>query len=182
MTPAIFGHWQRIWKTIYNKSLHQTGDQPGWFASLNQSLWRQLVRRLVGHNRMKQYKSHWWSLSLPDDWEAEPGDPCTTFLSPSRLGALQISAGRNLHGPATDDDLREFAAEDLERGGRPRRVKCGDFTGFHICPAGDDTYQHQWWLQAGDIVLLATYTWDSGQPTDEPEAVDEILNTLAVED
>jgi hypothetical protein len=92
---------------------------------------------------MFQFNSEWWSVQLPDDWSTEQDDTCTSMFSESRVGALQLSGARNSNGPATDDDLRDFAKEHLDTGAPVKAVKCGAFTGFYLHYSVDDMYQRQ---------------------------------------
>ena len=117
-------------------------------------------------------------MGLPDDWGGEQDDTCTSMFSESGVGALQVSAARNSNGPATDDDLRDFAKEHLDAGAPIKPLTCGAFTGFYLHYSTDDMYQRQWWLRCGDTVVLATYTSDLEEKGKEDAVVDGILNTL----
>ena len=127
---------------------------------------------------MSEFKSAWWSLQLPDDWSSEAEPDCTAFFADSGGGALQLSAARNSNGPATDDDLREFAAEHYDAGAPIQSVVCGAFTGFYLQHSRPGGYQRQWWLRSGDTVVLATWTSDPNQKGNEDAVVDTILKTL----
>jgi hypothetical protein len=127
---------------------------------------------------MNEFNSEWWSVRLPDDWQTEQDDTCASIFSESGVGALQVSAARNSNGPATDDDLRDFAKEHLDSGAPIKPVTCGAFTGFYLHFSMDDIYQRQWWLRSDDTVVLATYTSDLKDKGKEDTVVDGVLNTL----
>ena len=61
----------------------------------------------------QKYKSAWWSVELPDDWEAKQDEDCVTLTSERDIGALQISGYRRDGENVTDDDLLEFAEDEL---------------------------------------------------------------------
>jgi hypothetical protein len=127
---------------------------------------------------MSEYKSNWWTVQLPSDWSAEAEPKCTAFFADSGGGALQLSAARNSIGPVTDDDLREFAAEHLDRGAPIKTISCGDFTGFYLHYSMPSGYQRQWWLRCGDTIVFATWTSDIDQKGNEDAVVNSILDTL----
>lgn len=127
---------------------------------------------------MNEFNSEWWSVQIPDDWIVEQDDTCTSVFSESGVGALQLSAARNSNGPATDDDLRDFAKEHLDASAPIKPLACGAFTGFYLHYSTDDLYQRQWWLRSGDTVVLATYTSDLEDAGKEYALVDSILKTL----
>ena len=127
---------------------------------------------------MSQFNSEWWSVELPDDWSAEQDDICVSMFSESGIGALQLSAARNSNGPATDDDLRDFAKEHLDAGAPIKPLTCGAFTGFYFQHSIGGTYQRQWWLRCDDTVVLGTYTSDLEDRGKENAVVDSILDTL----
>ncbi len=85
---------------------------------------------MLGSRDMNEFNSDWWTVRLPDDWITEHDDTCASMFAESRVGALQICAARNSNGPATDDDIRDFAKEHLDAGALIKPVTCGSFTGF----------------------------------------------------
>jgi hypothetical protein len=131
---------------------------------------------------MNQYISQWWTVQLPDGWSADEDTTCVTIHFKPALGALQLSAARNSTNIVTDDDLRELAKEHLDAGARIKSVICGLFTGFYLHYSYNEIYQRQWWLRCGDTVILATYTSDLKIKGQEDIAVDNILNTLKIND
>lgn len=98
-----------------------------------------------------------WSLVVPDGWRAWHDDECATLVGPGEIGALQISAYFK-ESEVVDLDLREFAAEHLEAGAKPRPTEAGDFVGFEICYADDEFVCRQWYLRNGRQMLFVTYT------------------------
>ena len=121
-------------------------------------------------------------MHLPAGWSSEEQPECTAFFADAGFGALQLSAARNSNGPATDDDLRDFAKEHLDAGAPINPVTCGAFTGFYLHYSMGDMHQRQWWLRCDDTVVLATYTSDLKAKGKEDMVVDTILNTLKRED
>lgn len=129
---------------------------------------------------MKKFKSNWWSLQIPDGWNAERDEVCTTFTAKPEIGSLQISSARNDNGPATDDDLLEFAEEHIEAGAKLTEAKVGSLTGFYLGYTDEDFYCREWWLRRGKTVVFVTYTTEIEQRGQEDLVVDQILTTLEV--
>lgn len=80
----------------------------------------------------QKYKSAWWSVELPDDWEAERDEDCVTFTSQRDIGVLQISAYRRDGEIVTDEDLFGFAEDEFVEGASPQTFSCGGFVGLEI--------------------------------------------------
>ena len=127
---------------------------------------------------MKVFRTHWWSVQLPENWEAEQDDVCVTFTSNSSSGTLQVSAAQNSNGPVTDEDLLEFAEEHLEAGVKPHNILAGNFRGFYIRYSDDEFYYKNWWLRNDNTVVFITYTTDIEQCGQDDTVIEQIVNSL----
>jgi hypothetical protein len=97
-----------------------------------------------------------WSLLVPDGWRAWHDDEYATLVGPGEIGALQISAAFK-DSEVVDTDLREFAAEHLKAGAKPRPTEAGDFVGFEIAFSDEECLWRQWYLRNGRQMLFVTY-------------------------
>lgn len=127
---------------------------------------------------MGEFKSTWWSLQIPANWNAEADSVCTTFTSEPDLGSLQVSAARNEKGPATHNDLLDSAKEHIEAGAKIRETACGAFTGIYFHYSDEDFYHREWYLRCDNTVVFATYTCDLELKGKGDTVVDGILETL----
>jgi hypothetical protein len=128
---------------------------------------------------MRTFDSVWWTLAYPDNWAAEEDKACITILSESGFGAIQISSARNASRSATDEDLKDFARDQMEVGGETKPIRCGDFSGFYLQYAPDNKWwQRQWWLRCDNIVMFMSYTCSLQDKGKEDSMVDSIVNTL----
>jgi len=127
---------------------------------------------------MKRYESEWWTIALPDDWEAEDGEHAVAIFSEQGVGAVQVSASRNNNGPVTDADLHDFAKEHLDAGAKTKDVTCGDFSGFYFHFGTEEMYQRQWWLRRDDTMVFVTYTAAPEHKGTEDVVVDGIVASL----
>jgi len=97
-----------------------------------------------------------WALVVPDGWRAWHDDECATLVGAGEIGALQISAAFK-DSEVVDTDLREFAAEHLEKGARLRATDAGDFVGFEIAFNDHERFWRQWYFRSGRQMLFVTY-------------------------
>jgi hypothetical protein len=117
-------------------------------------------------------------MQVHDNWQDESDDTCATFISPKVGGALQVSAARNSDGPATDDDLRDFAQEHFDAGAPIAEVIVGGFRGYYLHCGMDEFYQRQWWLRNVDTVVMITYTCDARNRGVDDSEIDSMVVTL----
>ncbi len=128
----------------------------------------------------QKYKSAWWSVELPDNWEAEQDEDCATFTSERGVGALQISAYRRDDEIVTDEDLLDFAEDKLVEGANLNSVSFGEFVGLKTSYFAGESYWRKLWLRSGSLLLFVTYTCAAEERTVETEDVNIILNSLSL--
>lgn len=125
------------------------------------------------------YQSEWWSVSLPSGWKASADETCVTIVSPGETGAVQISAYRK-DTEVDEEDLHEFAAEDIPAGVPVADVQLAKLSGLHIHYCLDDTYWREWWLRAKCTLVYVTYNCSVRDQDIDKRDVDEMLNSLRV--
>ena len=128
----------------------------------------------------QKYKSAWWSVELPDNWEAEQDEDCATFTSERGVGALQISAYRRDDEIVTDEDLLDFAEDDLVEGENSQSVSFGEFVGLETSYFANEGFSRKLWLQSGSLLLFITYNCAAEERTVETEDVNLILKSLSL--
>ena len=127
----------------------------------------------------QKYKSAWWSVELPDGWEAERDEDCVTFTLQREIGVLQISAYRRDDEIVTDKDLLEFAEDEIVEPANPQSVSFSEFVGLEISHFADDSFLRKLWLRNGSLLLFVTYTCAAEESTVEAEDVNLILKSLS---
>ncbi len=120
-----------------------------------------------------------WSLLLPDEWLAEREADAIIIGDRDGVGCLEISELRQAHedaaeGAAKSLDLSQFREPDLPWDA----TRCGNFSGFASFLVEDGMAIREWYLQAADLLLFATYSCDLENRGLDDAAVDEILSTL----
>ncbi|MDQ3220606.1 MAG: hypothetical protein M3Q26_07655 [Acidobacteriota bacterium] len=128
----------------------------------------------------RKYNSAWWSVELPDNWEAEQDKDCATFTSERGIGALQISAYRRDDEIVTEEDLLDFAEGELIEGANLNSVSFGEFVGLETSYFAGESFWRKLWLRSGSLLLFVTYTCATEERTLETEGVGRILNSLSL--
>ena len=130
-----------------------------------------------GRDKMKNYSTELWSISLPDDWMGEQDQDCEVLYHPEGPGTLQISLVQHTE-PVTDDDLEAMAAEHIEAGAETEDVVFGPFVGFGFSYAVEDEYLCEWYLRSDFLMLFVTYSCPLEQEGEEDDIIDFMLETL----
>jgi len=78
-----------------------------------------------------QFGRETWSLSVPDGWTAHHDDECATLLGPGEGAVVQISAYFK-DSDFIDEDLLEFASDQIDAGLTPISDQAGVFQGFRF--------------------------------------------------
>ncbi len=127
---------------------------------------------------VRRYESAWWSIAMPNGWQAESDESCATIASDNGVGALQLSAYQNEAGSITNDALSEFVLEESLDAVHLTEVKRGDFEGLSTHYREEGTYWRRAWLKNANILLYVTYNCSAGDESIEKDVVDNMLHTL----
>src|SRR5947209_11119624 len=106
-----------------------------------------------GSDMGDRFGREWWSVELPEGWSGEHDETCSTIFDDQGRGALQISAAMKADDEVSDDDLKEFATDDLEAGAELHATSFGPFVGFRADALEDDFWRETWWLRSGRVML-----------------------------
>ena len=123
------------------------------------------------------HSNPWWTITIPDDWEVDQDEHCTTFYHPEGVGALQVSAAKKDSGSVTTDDLYDAAKEHLSVD-VSTSTWSGWFSGISAEFVRENNFWRQWWLAAGNTLVYVTYicaTTDRGR---EEQTAAEAVATL----
>jgi|SRR5215475_4265458 len=131
--------------------------------------------------RSGMFDGIWWTVNMPPDWTAQGEETCATFRRTNSPGVLQISAAQKEIGPVTDDELREFAIDEIPAGEQLSKITYNYFSGFSATFKKDNVLWREWWLKAGNLMIYATYNISSSSTddrSDEQRQVGRILESL----
>lgn len=129
---------------------------------------------------MKKFNTNWWSCEIPSEWSAEVDDICTTFTANPPIGSLQISSAKKENGHVTDNDLLEFAEENLALCSTPITIKLNDIDGFNFSYTKEGFIFREWWLRRKSVLVYVTYTCEIKQKNQDITEIEQIIKSLKI--
>lgn len=124
-------------------------------------------------------ETDWWSLELPEEWQAESSEDGVLIQDDDQVSQLEISAMKKDGGGAVEEnDLLALAEDLLQQGQKAVSVLWGDFSGFEFAYQEDEYWVREAYVAAADVVLLISYDCDYDHRDMDTSAVNEILDTL----
>jgi hypothetical protein len=128
---------------------------------------------------MATVSGEWWELSLAAGWDAEAREHCVTLFHPEGVGALQLSAYQKPHrADVENDDLLDATGLTPEQYHHLGEQDWGEFHGYQLVYADEETFWRRWWLGHGGILLFVTYSCDKTQIEAELDSVNTMLASL----
>lgn len=124
------------------------------------------------------HENPWWTIMVPDHWQVEQDEDCTSFTDPDGVGALQVSAARKESGFVTADDVEEFAQGKLSGTGAVKVTARGWFSGLSASFVREEDYWRHWWLSPGNILIYATYVCAAADRGPEEDVAAAAVDTL----
>ncbi len=128
---------------------------------------------------MKIYKSHLFSVTIPNIWEGEYDDidQYDVLYNPGGVGELQLSS--MLHDKKLSiQDLKNIAEEDIHAGAKPGQVQLGDFNGITFEYDIENEYWSEWYLASENHLLFITYNCILEKEGQDGDDIELILGTL----
>lgn len=119
------------------------------------------------------FTSAFWSVELPSSWTVTQEEECATFVTQNLRGILQISSAIKEQGLVTDEDLQEIAKDYVEAGAILIGVKYGLFSGFCLSYATEESFNKEWWLRSGRVMIYVTYNFELTTGGADEEAIDQ---------
>ncbi|MDB6061856.1 MAG: hypothetical protein JWM78_1959 [Verrucomicrobiaceae bacterium] len=128
---------------------------------------------------MHTLETDWWSLDLPDEWEAEQEEETIILCDEDGVGMIEITAlERDESGVV---DLQALAAQLFPDHPAATAAQLGDFTGLYFQYHDEGDAVREWLLSKGEQVVLISYSCDIENAAMDDEFVDGILDTLRAE-
>jgi hypothetical protein len=119
-------------------------------------------------------------LPIPQGWAAQNTGRTIAVYRPDGVGAINISRMRRPGKPATEDELREYLADDLKaEGAKVERARVGAFAGIVADYVARGSCWRSWLLAEGDCVVFVTYNCKAEHVGAEAEAVEQLVSALS---
>jgi len=127
---------------------------------------------------MTLVETEWWTLELPEEWDAEQDDDVIVIEDEDGVSSIEVSALLVEEGEVDDEDLAEFSRDLSDEGLTPTAVRIGAWRGLLFVHGDDESHAREWFLRQGaHFVYFAHYCLPEHAGMDDG-AVDEILSTL----
>lgn len=127
---------------------------------------------------MNVIESQWWILELPDEWQAEQDEETIVVSDEDGVGEIAITTLKKQAGDIDDSELREYTADLEAEYGSGKTVQIAELEGYYFAYHEDGDALREWYLRAGELLLLITYACDISNSGMDDAAVDEILATI----
>lgn len=127
---------------------------------------------------MHTVETDWWTLDLPDEWQAEEDDGTVVIGDEDGVGALELTALEADHIERSDAGLQQLAEQLLDITEQGKKVQLGALKGLYFQYTDGNDAVREWLLDAGEVVLLVSYSCDSENAGMDDALVDEVLTTL----
>jgi hypothetical protein len=129
---------------------------------------------------MRIVETEWWTIALPEEWEAEEDDGSVIITDTDRVSEIQISALRKDEGELSKQDLLDLAEDLLSEGKTPQEVRLAGFKALLFEYQEQGEYWREWYTASADLLLFITHCCDLENRGMDDSAVAEILGTLSV--
>ena len=129
---------------------------------------------------MNILQTEWWTVGVPPEWWAQQEEDLIVIGDRDDVGSIEISTLRKTDGDFSVAEVENIAATNSDSGWVLVPARCGEFTGCGTAYREDGEAVREWYLMNGAMLLHITYSCDAENQGLDDAAVDEILNTLAI--
>lgn len=130
---------------------------------------------------MNVLETEWWSLALPPEWWADTDEESILIADRDEVGCIEISTLHKEQGDFDAEQVRRIAGEESAGTEDWRKVDLGDFRGFSGSFMEEGVAIREWYVSHGPLLLFITYSCDAENRGMDDAAVDELLDTLMVQ-
>jgi hypothetical protein len=127
---------------------------------------------------MSLVETDWWTMELPDEWEAEQEDDIVVIEDEDGVSCIEISCLVSGDAVVSEADLLEFSAELIDEGIPQQRVEIGDWQGRLFEHDDNEHHWREWFLRQGSHFVYVGYHCLLEHAGMDDAAVEEILSTL----
>ena len=127
---------------------------------------------------MRQVETQWWTMPLPDEWQAEMDEDTVVITDVDGIGVLEITTLKKEQGEVEPAELDQFSAELKSAGYKPGNVKLGCFVGQLFEYEEEDQWCRDWFLARDEVLLLVSYTCLQEDRGLDDAAVEELVSFI----
>ena len=127
---------------------------------------------------MRQLETQWWTMPLPDEFEAEMDDDTVMITDVDGIGVMEITTMKKELGDIADSELDDLNEELVQAGHRAVSVKLGNFFGQLFEYEDDGQWCRDWFLAQQEVLLLVSYTCLMEDRSMDDAAVEELVSFI----
>ena len=129
---------------------------------------------------MNILQTEWWTVGVPPEWWAQQEEDLIVIGDRDDVGSIEISTLRKTDGDFCVAEVENIAATNSDSSWVLASARCGEFSGCGTAYREDGEAVREWYLMNGAVLLHITHSCDAENQGLDDAAVDEILNTLAI--
>lgn len=129
---------------------------------------------------MNFIETDWWVMALPPEWQAEQDEEAILVSDEDGVGTISLLVFVMEPGQSAGDAAKELIKGAGLNAGQGKAVTLADCPGQYFELVDDGEFVREWYLTAGEIVLLVSYCCDEDNAVLDREIVDQILATLQI--
>ena len=131
---------------------------------------------------MNVLETEWWTMAIPPEWWADTEEDSILVGDRDEVGCIEISTLVKDEGDFAQGAAKDIAETDSEQSVEWQAVTLGEFQGYRSSYVDEDTAVREWYVTHGALLLFITYSCDAENGGMDDAAVNEILDTLLVQE
>lgn len=130
---------------------------------------------------MNVLETEWWTLAVPPEWWADSEDDSILIGDRDNVGCIEISTLHKEKGGFGAKEVEVIARAEADQPLQWRQVTLGEFKGVVSQYQQEGAAIREWYVANGALLLFITYSCDEENSGMDDAAVDELLDTLLVQ-
>ena len=130
---------------------------------------------------MNVLETEWWTLAVPPEWWADSEDDSILIGDRDNVGCIEISTLHKEKGDFGAKEVEVIARAEADQPLQWRQVTLGEFKGVVSQYQQEGAAIREWYVANGPLLLFITYSCDEDNSGMDDAAVDELLDTLLVQ-
>ena len=127
---------------------------------------------------MEILETDWWTLELPEEWQAEQDDDVIVIEDEDGVSCIEISTLVRGDATVSDADLEEFSSDLVSEGVVAQHVRIAGWQGLLFEHEDSEFHWREWFLRQQSHFVYIGYHCLNAHAGMDDAAVDEILSTL----
>ena len=123
---------------------------------------------------MNELMTDFWSLLLPEEWQAEQEDETIIITDNDEVSMIEMTPLMPEEGVSSAELLKSIVGNDFHK------TALAELDAYYREFEEDDVYWREWYCDAESFVIAIGHGTDISNKNMDDSSVDEILSTLAL--